>query len=132
MQNFYLQPGKRTGLRGSACSFLRTGLGTFASRLPRALDHTDIAVVYPHGVTQDQIDAACGANAPGDLGRYFKVSSSRVRAALSWLKSNNQYYKDVEIDEEVLRDLPSNGSVVQVRSGRGERGGRGCASACKH
>ena len=36
-------------------------------------------------------------------------ASGRVRHALLWLKANNPFYKDIEIDEEGLEALPVDG-----------------------
>lgn len=39
------------------------------------------------------------------------MRSNTVREALIWLKENNQYYRDIIIDEGVLRDLLVDGDV---------------------
>lgn len=44
----------------------------------------------------------------------FRVRASKVYAALKWLKSNNIYYKNIEIDTEVINSLPENGDVSHL------------------
>lgn len=44
----------------------------------------------------------------------FRVRSSRVRDALIWLKANNQYYRDIVIDNHVLAGLPIDGDVSDL------------------
>ena len=33
--------------------------------------------------------------------------------ALHWLKENNKYYRDIDIDDEILQFLPENGSISE-------------------
>ena len=44
---------------------------------------------------------------------HFRVRSGRVRRALQWLQTNNQYYSDISIDENALARLPQDGDVSQ-------------------
>ncbi|PKY44985.1 hypothetical protein RhiirA4_459453 [Rhizophagus irregularis] len=40
----------------------------------------------------------------------FNVRRFVVSCAFYWLKNNNRYYPNIDIDEEVLGSLPENGS----------------------
>lgn len=42
---------------------------------------------------------------------HFKVRARRVRDALVWLRRNNPHYRDIEIDESVLNELPEDGDI---------------------
>jgi len=44
----------------------------------------------------------------------FRVRSARVRDALAWLKTNNQYYHDIIIDNDVIANLPIDGDVSHL------------------
>lgn len=44
----------------------------------------------------------------------FKVRSRVVRHALYWLKNNNQYYRNILIDEQALSQLPEDGDVAHL------------------
>lgn len=41
----------------------------------------------------------------------FRVRAKKIRDALIWLKNNNIYYKQLELNEEVLQILPKDGDV---------------------
>ena len=42
----------------------------------------------------------------------FSVRQKKVGVALLWLKANNRYYEDIIIDEEIIRSLPEDGSIL--------------------
>ncbi|CAB4427789.1 unnamed protein product [Rhizophagus irregularis] len=52
--------------------------------------------------------------------RDFTVRREKIAKALYWLKANNPYYEDIIIDDEILKSLPQNGSIInqihQIRS----------------
>lgn len=48
--------------------------------------------------------------------REHRVHRERVRTALIWLKHNNPYYSNIEIDEAVLQSLPEDGEIVDLPS----------------
>ena len=56
--------------------------------------------------------------------RDFKVHRAKVAQALYWLKCNNPYYSDIDIDNEILESLPDNESIVkdllQIRTNNDE------------
>ncbi|PKK66451.1 hypothetical protein RhiirC2_784768 [Rhizophagus irregularis] len=41
----------------------------------------------------------------------FNVRRFVVSCALYWLKNNNRYYPNIDIDEEILGSLPENGPL---------------------
>jgi hypothetical protein len=41
----------------------------------------------------------------------FRVRQHKVRAALEWLKANNKWYRDINISEERLSQLPTNANL---------------------
>ncbi|CAG8741528.1 5472_t:CDS:2, partial [Rhizophagus irregularis] len=43
--------------------------------------------------------------------RDFHVRREKVMQALRWLKTNNKFYRDIEIDSDVLQTLPENDSI---------------------
>ena len=47
--------------------------------------------------------------------RYFTVCRHQVLEAVSWLKTNNPYFKDVEIDQVAIESLPENGIPSELR-----------------
>ncbi|PKY53709.1 hypothetical protein RhiirA4_409251 [Rhizophagus irregularis] len=38
---------------------------------------------------------------------------SEVMRALHWLKANNKFYRDIDIDDEILQPFPENGSIAE-------------------
>ncbi|RGB26434.1 hypothetical protein C1646_674788 [Rhizophagus diaphanus] len=45
--------------------------------------------------------------------RDFHVHRGKVMRALHWLKANNKFYRDIDIDDEILQTLPENGSFAE-------------------
>lgn len=52
-------------------------------------------------------------NTPAGLA-HFKVRANVIRNALIWLKQFNIYYKNIEIDDEVINQLPIDGDVMHL------------------
>ena len=50
-------------------------------------------------------------NASGTKHKDFRVRRDRILTALRWLKANNRFYADVEIDHETAGVLPEDGDV---------------------
>ena len=44
----------------------------------------------------------------------FRVRRDRVLAALRWLKANNPFYSDIEIDADTIAELPHDGDVSHL------------------
>jgi hypothetical protein len=40
---------------------------------------------------------------------------TKVLEALLWLKTNNQFFRDIEIDQDVIQSLPENGTPDELR-----------------
>ncbi|PKB91799.1 hypothetical protein RhiirA5_368490 [Rhizophagus irregularis] len=45
--------------------------------------------------------------------RDFHVRRGKVMRALHWLKANNKFYRDIDIDDEILQTFPENGSIAE-------------------
>lgn len=45
--------------------------------------------------------------------KYFNVSRDKILSWLAWLKNNNRYCKDINIDYHTLNILPRNGSMCR-------------------
>lgn len=73
----------------------------------------DIATRLPHDPRGLNTIVLLNRNTPNGM-IQFRVRSSNVRVALCWLKENNQYYRDIIIDENVLRNLPRDGDVSHL------------------
>ena len=41
----------------------------------------------------------------------FRVRRNRVRAALEWLKENHKWYRDIQVSEDRLSQLPEDGNL---------------------
>ncbi|KAK3922031.1 ATP-dependent DNA helicase [Frankliniella fusca] len=97
----YKVRGGQYGYSGNIINFPQDVQG-LASTLPHRLaDLTSLITVRTQGA-EGHVD--------------FKVRAGRVRAALVWLKHHHRYYRDVEISEENLNELPDDGDAfLQVR-----------------
>lgn len=90
--------GQQTGYSGHVMNF-NQHIEAFAARLPHDPARLTSVILLnrdtPHGLIT------------------FRVRNGRVRRALNWLKNNNQYYRDITIDETILDSLPVDGDVSQ-------------------
>ena len=50
-------------------------------------------------------------NVDGSNSKHFQVRRAKVLEALIWLQQHNPQYKDVEIDDKRINDLPENGNI---------------------
>ncbi|KAK3923180.1 ATP-dependent DNA helicase [Frankliniella fusca] len=89
--------GCQYGYKGNVINFLQD-VKSFATMLPYRIEDLNsvLTVTYRNG-TEKSSD--------------FQVRAKKVRDALLWLKVNNDYYKDIEISEENLAELPEDGNV---------------------
>ncbi|KAJ7223411.1 hypothetical protein GGX14DRAFT_387730 [Mycena pura] len=84
-----------------------------ASKLPRLPEDVDIVIIRRDGV---------------DLSQHvdYVVRREKVRKALEYKIAHDEAYRDLQLDEEALRGLPENGSVVHriptCREGRQSEG----------
>lgn len=89
-----LKVGGQLSYSGSVINFMQE-TNEIAKKLPRD-PRTAMTIVVAKATNKDR----------------FKVLSVRLRAALLWLKANNRYYADIEIDEVVLSEIESiNGEI---------------------
>ncbi|CAG8465557.1 7408_t:CDS:2 [Gigaspora margarita] len=71
----------------------------FVTRLPRSLSSLNTLVVRYHVANRSTF-------------RDFHVRREKIVQTLNWLKANNIFYKDINIDGDILQSLPENGSVI--------------------
>ncbi|CAG8767463.1 1014_t:CDS:1, partial [Gigaspora rosea] len=94
---YYLRGGQYA-YRGNVINFPQD-IKEFVTRLPRHPSSLDILIV-------------CRQSAQGSLSfRNFNVRRANVERALRWLKENNRYYTNINIDYEVLQSLPEDGFI---------------------
>ena len=74
---------------------------SFLNRLPSRVSDLPILVVRRHGVDNSHRD--------------FTARRHRVLEAVLWLKTNNPYFKDAEIDRDTIESLPENGIRSELR-----------------
>ena len=73
-------------------------LSVFATRLPRLPSELDVMIVRKKGSNNTHRD--------------FRVRRMVVQRALQWLKRNNKYYRNIDIDVSVLSQLPEDGDLT--------------------
>ena len=74
---------------------------SFLNRLPSHVSDLPILIVRRHGVDNSHKD--------------FTILRHQVLEASLWLKTDNPYFKDVEIDQEAIESLPENGIPSELR-----------------
>ncbi len=74
---------------------------SFLSRLPSRVVDLPVLIVRRHGAE--------------DTHRDFTVRRHKVLEAVLWLKTNNPFFKDIEIDRDVIQSLPENGIPDELR-----------------
>lgn len=89
--------GGQLAYRGNIINFPQD-INSFVDTLPRDPASLDVFVVRRH-------------SHDGTAFRDFKVCRANIEVWLQWLKVNNPWYKDINIDEEVLQSLPTDGSI---------------------
>ena len=70
----------------------------FATSLPRLPSELDVMIVRMKGSNNTHRD--------------FRVRRMVVQRALQWLKRNNKYYRNIDIDVSVLSQLPDDGDLT--------------------
>ena len=73
-------------------------LSVFATSLPRLPSELDVMIVRKKGSNNTHRD--------------FRVRRMVVQRALQWLKRNNKYYRNIDIDVSVLSQLPDDGDLT--------------------
>ena len=99
VMSVYRLSGGQYGYRGNVINFSQD-IREFTKRLPRTPSSIDILIVRRQSA--DDLTVF----------RDFIVRQNKVARALAWLKINNPYYADIIIDEEIIRSLPENGSII--------------------
>ena len=74
---------------------------SFLQKLPARVAELPVLVVRRHGADDSHKD--------------FTVRRHRVLEAILWLKTNNPFYKDVEVDQDAIQSLPENGIPQGLR-----------------
>ena len=100
IMSVYRKHGGQRGYKGHVLN-LPQDIQSFLNRLPSRVADLPVLVVRRHGVDSTHRD--------------FTVRRHRVLEAVLWLKNNNIYFKDVEIDCEAIASLPENGIPEDLR-----------------
>lgn len=88
--------GQQTGYSGHVMNFVQ---------------HVEqVATILPNDIRTLNTVILLNRETPSGL-TQFRVRAARVRRALIWLRANNQYYSDIQINEEILAELPADGDV---------------------
>ena len=96
----YRLPHGQYGYKGHVIN-LPQGITTFVSRLPRLPSQLDILLVRKEGSDNTHCD--------------FRVRKLVVLRALKWLKQHNKFYRNIEINQDALDQLPEDGSLSSLR-----------------
>ena len=96
----YRKHGGQRGYEGHVLN-LPQDVQSFLNRLPSQVADLPVMVVRRHGAD--------------DTHKDFTVRRHRVLEALLWLKTNNPFFKDIEIDRQVIQSLPENGVPDELR-----------------
>src|SRR6185436_3185858 len=97
VMSVYRLRGGQHGYRGNVINFPQN-VKEFATHLPQSPLQLDVLIVRRNSVNNSEF-------------RDFRVRCSKITRALYWLKKNNCYYKDIIIDNEILKSLPVDGFV---------------------
>ena len=100
MTVYRLKEGQKS-YRGNVINFPQD-ISEFTIRLPRHPSALNVLLIRKQS-----------ANNPSEF-RDFTVRRNRVVGALLWLKSNNQYYENINIDYKIVQSLPENGSIIDL------------------
>ena len=100
LMSIYRLPHGQYGYKGHVIN-LPQDITTFVSRLPRLPSELDILLVRKEGSDNTHCD--------------FRVRKLVVLRAIQWLKQHNKFYRNVEISQDALDQLPDYGSLSSVR-----------------
>ncbi|CAB3982786.1 Hypothetical predicted protein [Paramuricea clavata] len=87
----YRKHGGQRGYKGHVLN-LPQDIQSFLNRLPSRVADLPVLIVRRHGAE--------------DTHRDFTVRRHKVLEAVLWLKTNNPFFKDIEIDRDVIQSLP--------------------------
>ncbi|KAJ4489691.1 hypothetical protein C8J55DRAFT_396414, partial [Lentinula edodes] len=104
-ENGFVTPTNQRGLKGNIIIFPQK-VSSVIKTLPPSLEELSqpICVIF------------VGSSRPSDewlrkQARPLTVRPAKVRAALMWLKMHNKWYKDIEINNDLLHSLPDEFSL---------------------
>ncbi|XP_063392313.1 uncharacterized protein LOC134677816 [Cydia fagiglandana] len=95
----YRIKGQQLGYSGQVINFPQE-VSDIANKLPRAVSTLSSILIVRQEKSSGYVD--------------FRVRRDKVRSALEYLKVNNRYYRDIEIDVNALNDIPVDGSLIDV------------------
>ena len=98
--SIYRLPHGQYGYKGRVIN-LPQDITTFVSRLPRLPSELDILLVRKEGSDNTHCD--------------LRVRKLVVLRALQWLKQHNEFYRNIEISQAALDQLPEDGSLSSLR-----------------
>ena len=98
--SIYRLPYGQYGYKGHVIN-LPQDITTFVSHLPRLPSQLDILLVRKEGSDNTHCD--------------FRVRKLVVLRALKWLKQHNKFYRNIEINQDALDQLPEDGSLSSLR-----------------
>jgi hypothetical protein len=108
VMSVYRLRGGQHGYRGNVINFPQD-VQEFATKLPRHPSSLEVLIIRRQSMNSSE-----GF-------RDFRVRRLKVARALVWLRENNRFYAEVIIDHEVIKSLPSDGSIGnQLRDIGGE------------
>jgi hypothetical protein len=96
----YRKHGGQRGYKGHVLN-LPQNIQSFLNRLPSRVADLPVLIARRHGAE--------------DTHRDFTVRRHKVLEAVLWLKTNNPFFKDIEIDRDVIQSLPENGIPDELR-----------------
>ena len=94
--SIYHLPHGQYGYKGHVIN-LPQDITTFVSRLPRLPSQLDILLVRKEGSDSTHCD--------------FRVRKLVILRALKWLKQHNKFYRNIEINQDALDQLPDRGVI---------------------
>ena len=97
--SIYHLPQGQCGYKGHVIN-MPQDLSVFATSLPRLPSQLDIMIVRKKGSNNTHRD--------------FRVRRMVVQRALQWLKRNNKYYRNIDIDVSALSQLPEDGDLTDM------------------
>ncbi|XP_028419285.1 uncharacterized protein LOC114545138 [Dendronephthya gigantea] len=96
----YRKHGGQRGYKGHVLN-LPQDIQSFLNRLPAQVADLPVMIVRRQGADETHKD--------------FTVRRHKVFEAISWLKTNNPFFKDIEIDRDIIQRLPENGVPEELR-----------------
>jgi hypothetical protein len=96
--------GQQYKYTGHIVNFLRN-VGKVYKKLPLLSRDLDIVLLRPSGSSIDP-------RLQRQFERNFRVRRRAIRDWLEWLRRNHSGYRDIEVDNDVLSELPEDGTII--------------------